>query len=297
MVAKDAEVKALFKQQGEWVQLQKVDMEQRNDRYEHFAHVLREEMAKEHARETKMLLTDDKKQERAERAKVWLEKLESVDRIIKTAKLYNISSGVEEVDYLLFSLSTWREDQLKAREDARERRLDLRDQYERAGLPMPKKLWNKTNQDILSKSQELADGTDLFDPSSLVADDKKEIVIDAGPPPKTQGPHNLQTVVPPPVHKKAIPKIKSLDSGGLAATAGGASPYELTLGDIMTHLLPRTKSLEEVAKERKVKLQKQLEEAAGAGLQYEGEEILLRKYLSVIRSPWHLVLSFHPMVH
>ena len=273
MIAKDAEVKALFKQQGEWVMLQQHDMEQRNDRYEHFAHVLREEMSKEHARETKMLLAHDKKQERAERAKVWLEKLESVDRIIKTAKLYNISSGVEEVDYLLFSLSTWREDQLRAREDARERRIDLREQYERAGYPMPKKLWNKTNADIMHKmNNDNGNVTDMLDPNSLTADDKEVIIDKVGPPPKTQGPYNLQTIVPPPVHKKVIPKIKSLDGGGLAATAGGASPYELTLGDIMTHLLPRTKSLDELTKERKEKLQKELEEAAGAGMQYEGEE-------------------------
>lgn len=108
--AKHVEFKKNFERQSEWVQKQAVDMNQRTERYAHLALVIRDEIRREHERESRMLGVpfSDKKRLNHLTRELWKERIEAADRIMYTLKAYNIgSSGSAEADYLVFCLDEW----------------------------------------------------------------------------------------------------------------------------------------------------------------------------------------------
>jgi hypothetical protein len=108
--AKQAEVENLFKAQGAWTEKQKVDMEQRNDRFEHLVHIIRSELAKEHEREARELSQESGASRRQAQMDVFLERLKSVDHLLEVLRLYKLSGPIEESDVLFFQLTKWKEE-------------------------------------------------------------------------------------------------------------------------------------------------------------------------------------------
>ena len=127
--AKAIEVENLFKAQGAWTQKQKVDMEQRNDRFEHLVFILQKEMAAEHEREARELSGNAKAETKQAQMDVFLERLRSVDHLLKVLSLYKLSGPLEEGDMLFFQLRKWQEtlrERVQARSRARSRRSKAR---------------------------------------------------------------------------------------------------------------------------------------------------------------------------
>eukprot|EP00981_Chlorochromonas_danica_P013136 scaffold5903_cov165-Ochromonas_danica.AAC.11 len=117
LAQKQAKLDELFTKQSQWIASQQQAMTFRNDRFEHLVHVLQSEMKKEHARDANVLATEDPKERKRRRLKVWTERLESVDRLIRLLHAYHFSAGLEEADYLIFCLEQWKvlsEHQLKS---------------------------------------------------------------------------------------------------------------------------------------------------------------------------------------
>jgi hypothetical protein len=255
-VAKDAKVKALFRQQGEWTRLQKTAMEYKNDRFDHFVTVLRQELEEEHKREATILLTENKREEQQRRAEGFLKQLEAVDRILKTSEEYSFTAGTEEMDYLLFQLKTWKEANAKGGVRRRAQRRDLRDQYEQSGLPVPKKLYKTTNRDkaagfgpdgnvseaVLAQRRAVALAARMAGKS--VEDEDAYTAVDSTSSSKRSRHDNgLQVTVP--AHPRPKKPTKKLGGGtGLAAAVGGVSPYEMTEVDIIVHKRPGQKEKE-----------------------------------------------------
>jgi hypothetical protein len=110
LAAKFADFKKQFQKQGEWVQKQDADMKNRTERFAHLAVIIREEIAREHERETRMLAIPfgDKKVLNHTSKAIWKERIEAADRIMKTMKAYEVGvSGTCEADYLIFCLDEW----------------------------------------------------------------------------------------------------------------------------------------------------------------------------------------------
>jgi len=108
--AKQAEVENLFKAQGAWTEKQKIDMEQRNDRFEHLVHIIRTEISKEHEREARELSQESGAARRQAQMDVFLERLKSVDHLLEVLRLYKLSGPIEESDVLFFQLTKWKEE-------------------------------------------------------------------------------------------------------------------------------------------------------------------------------------------
>lgn len=134
MLKKAEEVEKLFAQQGQWVTNQNNSMIQLNDRFEHLIFVLKDEIEREHRRENRILeagvttqsnnghvnmavstassvdeiITAIKQKTKVEDIKIWVERLEAVDRIILTLQQYDFVSGLDEVDFLLFMMHKWK---------------------------------------------------------------------------------------------------------------------------------------------------------------------------------------------
>ena len=265
-VAKDKQVKQLFAQQGEWSRLQKTAMAFKNDRFDHFVTVLREEIEAEHKREEKILLTESKRDEQHRRAEAFLKQLEAVDRLLRTAESYSFTAGTEEMDYLLFQLRTWRESQDESGARVRGRRADLRKQYEESGLPVPAKLWKITNKDrekgygpdgrlseVVRRQREAhaaanrRSGDDDFSAMAESLSSAKETTLENG----------LQKTVPPHPRPKKTKK-KAVGGTGLAASVGGVSPYEMSTADIIVKKRPGQKAKEK--KERALAKKREAEE-------------------------------------
>ncbi len=148
------------------------------------------------------------------RAEGFLKQLESVDRIIRTAEEYDMTAGVEEMDALLYQLRTWKEANRKSNIRMRKKRMELRKQYEDSGLPIPLKLYHKTNRDkekgygldgqLMSNvgGNAIAQKYDNDDNSQFTEfTDMKE---------KIRHPNGLMLTVPPPARlKKKIKKTES----------------------------------------------------------------------------------------
>lgn len=138
MIKKAEAVEKLFAQQGQWVKNQNQSMVQLNDRFEHLIFVLKDEMEREHQRESRVLLagvsTQDnskgnsgvnmevsaaasttkevqkaiRQKTKVEDVRTWVDRLEAVDRIVLTLQQYELVSGLDEVDFLLFCLNKWK---------------------------------------------------------------------------------------------------------------------------------------------------------------------------------------------
>lgn len=106
MAAKQRKLDKMFRSQGQWIRMQKKNMEFKNDRYEHLVFILRREMEKEHARETKLLLAS-KHEQKSVAVDLWQERLSSVDTMISVLKKYHFTAGAEEADFLLYCLHSW----------------------------------------------------------------------------------------------------------------------------------------------------------------------------------------------
>ena len=107
--AKAKEVENLFRAQGAWTHKQKKDMEQRNDRFEHLVHIIRNELKAEHEREARELTGDSKKVTRQAQMDVFLERLKAVDHLIKVLSLYKLSGPIEDSDLVIFQLRKWQQ--------------------------------------------------------------------------------------------------------------------------------------------------------------------------------------------
>lgn len=108
--AKHADFKKNFQRQSEWVEKQAQDMQQTTDRFAHLALIIRDEIRREHERETRLLKIPfgDKKNLRQVTKELWKERIEAADRIMRTLKAYRVgSSGSCEADYLIFCLDEW----------------------------------------------------------------------------------------------------------------------------------------------------------------------------------------------
>lgn len=84
-------------------------MEYLNDRYEHLAVILRQEMASEHTREAELLQAQNKRETKTIELKIWKERLSSVDRLTETLAAYKLTSGIDEADFLIYCLDQWKE--------------------------------------------------------------------------------------------------------------------------------------------------------------------------------------------
>ena len=82
-------------------------MEFTNDRFEHLVVVIRDEINAEHARET-ALLTASAHSTKQEQMVVWQQRFASVDRIARTLEAYGLTGGLDEADFLTYSLHQWR---------------------------------------------------------------------------------------------------------------------------------------------------------------------------------------------
>lgn len=148
MIKQVAAVEKLFAQQGQWVKNQNRSMVQLNDRFEHLIFVLKDEMEREHQRESRILMAGVSTQHnsggsggkgdnnnnssgvnmevsgaasttreiqnairqktKVEDIRTWVDRAEAVDRIILTLQQYDLVSGLDEVDFLLFCLNKWK---------------------------------------------------------------------------------------------------------------------------------------------------------------------------------------------
>jgi hypothetical protein len=112
LAAKQQKLDKIFHEQGQWIRLQKQNMEFRNDRFEHLVFILRREMEKEHARETKVLLTDSGVHGNAEKdnaVDVFQDRLQAVDLMTHVLETYRFTAGGEEADFLLYCMQQWQE--------------------------------------------------------------------------------------------------------------------------------------------------------------------------------------------
>ena len=108
MARKQLEIDKLFEHQSKWIAMQKTDMAYTNDRYEHVVSIIRNELKKEHAREARLLHVD-KYTKKATQMKVYQEQLESVDTIMRCLHCYNLTTAIDQADFLLFTLERWKE--------------------------------------------------------------------------------------------------------------------------------------------------------------------------------------------
>ncbi len=110
-LAKSIEVEQHFKRQGAWTEKQKVDMEQRNDRFEHLVHIIRNEMKEEHNRETMELegAVEGKKSGKKAQMDVWLARLDAIDRLMVVLREYDIVGALDEADLLVYQVDKWSE--------------------------------------------------------------------------------------------------------------------------------------------------------------------------------------------
>jgi hypothetical protein len=108
MARKQLEIDKLFEHQSKWIAMQKTDMAYTNDRYEHVVSIIRNELKKEHAREAR-LLDVDKYTKKTTQMKVYQEQLESVDTIMRCLHCYNLTTAIDQADFLLFTLERWKE--------------------------------------------------------------------------------------------------------------------------------------------------------------------------------------------
>jgi hypothetical protein len=87
---------------------QKKNMEQNNSRFEHVVYILKKELLQEHAREEKLLQIttneNNKNEKKIKYTEVWLERLKSVDLIIKMLKSYKLLSGFLILPLFIFLL-------------------------------------------------------------------------------------------------------------------------------------------------------------------------------------------------
>jgi hypothetical protein len=112
LAAKQRRLEKIFHEQGQWIRLQKQNMEFRNDRFEHLIFILRREMEKEHARETKVLLTDTTVHGNAAKdsaVDVFQDRLQAVDLMTHVLETYRFTAGGEEADFLLYCMRQWHE--------------------------------------------------------------------------------------------------------------------------------------------------------------------------------------------
>jgi hypothetical protein len=97
----------MFHKKAAWIEMQKKNMSFQNDRWEHLAYIIRQEMGYEHERETR-LLKAEKKQQVDEMLKIWQERFTSVDRLMDTLAKYNMYGGLDESDFLVYCLEQWK---------------------------------------------------------------------------------------------------------------------------------------------------------------------------------------------
>lgn len=112
LAAKQRRLEKIFHEQGQWIRLQKQNMEFRNDRFEHLIFILRRELEKEHAREAKVLLTDTSVHSNAAKdsaVDVFQERLQAVDLMTHVLETYRFTAGGEEADFLLYCMHQWQE--------------------------------------------------------------------------------------------------------------------------------------------------------------------------------------------
>ena len=110
-LAKSIKIEEYFKKQGAWTEKQKKDMSQRNDRYEHLVTIIKNELAAEHSREAKELegLVESKKVGKRAQMDVWLERLDSIDKLMFVLKEYDIVGALDEADLLVYQVDKWSE--------------------------------------------------------------------------------------------------------------------------------------------------------------------------------------------
>jgi hypothetical protein len=110
-LAKSIKIEEFFKKQGAWTEKQKKDMSQRNDRYEHLVTIIKNELAAEHSREAKELegLVESKKVGKRAQMDVWLERLDSIDKLMFVLKEYDIVGALDEADLLVYQVDKWSE--------------------------------------------------------------------------------------------------------------------------------------------------------------------------------------------
>jgi hypothetical protein len=77
----------MFKKQSAWMSDQKINMEHLNDKFEHVVVILRKEIAREHERES-TLLVSTKVNSRVEKTAIWRDRFESIDRVRFTLESY-----------------------------------------------------------------------------------------------------------------------------------------------------------------------------------------------------------------
>jgi hypothetical protein len=108
MAKKEQKLQELFRSQSKWIAMQQRGMAQKNDRFEHLVHILKEEIKREHEREYRNLEAS-KHGEKATQMKVYQERLESVDKIMTCLHSYNFTSGLDEADFLFFCFDKWKQ--------------------------------------------------------------------------------------------------------------------------------------------------------------------------------------------
>lgn len=108
MAKKEEKLQQLFYNQSKWIKLQKQNMLHKNDRYEHLVYILKEEIKKEHQRESEYLLSTKHSNKTVE-MKIYQDRLDTVDKIMKCLQAYNFTSGLDEADFLFFCFDKWKE--------------------------------------------------------------------------------------------------------------------------------------------------------------------------------------------
>lgn len=103
------QVENLFTAQGAWAAKQKIDMEQRNDRFEHLVFIIRKELSAEHEREARELSAEGKAPSKQAQMDVFLERVKAVDHLMEVLKLYGLVGTIEETDMLFLQLNKWKE--------------------------------------------------------------------------------------------------------------------------------------------------------------------------------------------
>lgn len=108
-MAKQMEKLAKYmKKQAAWTGLQKKDFEYTVDRYAHLAHMVKEELKKEHDREVRLLTAPEGPLLRDMEVKVWKERIAAADRIMETVVTYEYINGTGKADFLVFCLSKYK---------------------------------------------------------------------------------------------------------------------------------------------------------------------------------------------
>lgn len=107
MVKQMEEVKEMFHKKAAWIEMQKKNMSFQNDRWEHLAYIIRQEIGREHERETR-LLKAEKRQHVDEMLTIWQERFACVDRLMDTLAKYNMYGGLDESDFLVYCLEQWK---------------------------------------------------------------------------------------------------------------------------------------------------------------------------------------------